>query len=186
MTDTDLRDRIAKALRDDLKSRTISPPPGPFNGMIGSMGLTEFDLADAALRVVQTELAHLAAERDAVYRERAHLVAHLAAVHPSHIGYTDPDVPTWPVLTVETPTGQMCWHINPTDLDLFDHVTWVDPVAIGWDGHTTEEKYQRLGQLAAQTAAEYLLRERATCPRCNTGDRAPCGRHLRTHTSQAT
>ena len=90
---------------------------------------------------------NLRAERDGVYRERAHLLAHLAATHPSHLGYTDPDIPTWPVLTVETPTGQMCWHINPTDLDLFGHVTWADPVAIGWDGHTTEEKYQRLREL---------------------------------------
>jgi hypothetical protein len=33
------------------------------------------------------------------------------------------------------------WHVNPADIDLFEHVA----VGTGtWDGHTTEEKYARL------------------------------------------
>lgn len=77
-----------------------------------------------------------------VYRERHHLIAHLAASHPSILVYrADPDAPDWPVIFITLPTGQVSWHINPADIDLFAHVT----VGTGtWDGHSTEEKYARL------------------------------------------
>lgn len=77
-----------------------------------------------------------------LYRERAHLVAHLAAVYPSHIGFSDPSAPEWAVVLVSLPTGQATWHISPDDMDLFAHVR-TDPVE-AWDGHTTEQKYERL------------------------------------------
>lgn len=104
---------------------------------------------------VRAQNQQLDADLNGAYRERAHLLADIAARHPSHLAYSDSDVPTWPVLTIEPDTGQMCWHINPDDLDLFEHVTWGDAFAIGWDGHTTEEKYQRLRALtAAASGAE--------------------------------
>ncbi|MEU5442778.1 MULTISPECIES: WDGH domain-containing protein [Streptomyces] len=78
---------------------------------------------------------------DPVYRERAHLVAHLAAAYPSSIGYADPSEPEWAVVVVNLPTGQVTWHVAPSDMDLFEHV---HRGAEGWDGHTTEEKYARL------------------------------------------
>lgn len=82
---------------------------------------------------------------DSVYRERAHLVAHLAARYPSTIGLTDPSAPDWAVVTIETPAGQMCWHIATDDYDLFEHVE--RSLDARWDGHTTEEKYERLRAL---------------------------------------
>lgn len=78
---------------------------------------------------------------DSVYRERAHLVAHLAAIYPSVIGFADPKQPEWAVVTIALPTGQASWHIAPDDRDLFSHVTVANA---RWDGHTTEEKYARL------------------------------------------
>jgi hypothetical protein len=79
---------------------------------------------------------------DDVYRERAHLVAHLAAVYPSVLVYrADPDAPDWPVIFIRLPAGQVSWHVNPEDLDLFDHVNVGTET---WDGHTTDEKYARL------------------------------------------
>ena len=77
-----------------------------------------------------------------VYRERAHLVAHLAAEYPSILVYrADPEAPDWPVIFIDLPTGQLSWYIGPADVDLFSHVT----VGTGtWDGHNTEEKYARL------------------------------------------
>ncbi|MFF1916146.1 hypothetical protein ACFVYE_32085 [Streptomyces sp. NPDC058239] len=97
--------------------------------------------------------AQLAAETalDATYRERAHLVALLAALHPSHIGRTDPNAPEWAVVTVETPAGQMTWHIAERDMDLFAHVQPTNRICRGWDGHTTEEKYQRMRDLTEVT-----------------------------------
>lgn len=93
---------------------------------------------------------------DDVYRERARLVAHLASLYPSVLAYSDPAEPDWPVLTVNAPTGQMSWHISPDDLDLFGHVEQVtdtdDPRVI-WDGHTTEQKYDRLALLIREVSA---------------------------------
>lgn len=79
---------------------------------------------------------------DAAYRERAHLVAHLATCYKATIGYTDPDEPDWAVILIDLPAGQVAWHISPEDMELFGHVRRDDDGV--WDGHTTEEKYRRL------------------------------------------
>ncbi|WP_160051269.1 hypothetical protein [Nocardiopsis sp. FR26] len=92
---------------------------------------------------------------DDVYRERARLAAYVAARHPSRLAYNDPDEPDWPVLYVDTPAGQLTWHLNPADLDLVAHVPIVAPddPAARWDGHTTPEKYRRLAALTTGLAA---------------------------------
>lgn len=82
---------------------------------------------------------------DAVYRERAHLVALLATLYPSTIGPHDPNWPEWSVVIIDLPTGQASWHVAPTDLDLFRHVT--PSVKNTWDGHSTDEKYERIRRL---------------------------------------
>lgn len=84
---------------------------------------------------------------DDVYRERARLVAHLASLHPSHAGFNDPAEPDWLVVTVETPAGQLSWHIAPADQGLFNRVRRTKPTDRPWDGHTTPDKYERLAQL---------------------------------------
>ncbi len=96
------------------------------------------------------ELAAARAARDSVYRERAHLVAYLAAVHPSVLGI-DPDEPDWPVVYVSTEAGQLSWHLAPDDLPLFAHVA--RSASAAWDGHTTEQKYARLDDLTRTVAA---------------------------------
>lgn len=89
-----------------------------------------------------------------VYRERAYLVAHLAAVYPSVlVPGADPEEPDWPVLFVDLPSGQVSWHIAPDDLDLFGHVRLG---SAAWDGHSTQEKYARLD---AHTCAVATQRE---------------------------
>jgi hypothetical protein len=89
----------------------------------------------------------------ALYRERAHLVAHLAAYYPSTAGYTDPKAMDWLVVTVQLPDGQATWHINKGDIDLFEHVVRHD---VPWDGHTTAEKYERV-----EKATDRLVERRA-------------------------
>lgn len=88
-----------------------------------------------------------------VYRERAALVAHLAACKPHH-WVEDPAEPDWPVILIFTEAGQLSWHISKDDLDLFPAE---NPPPIGeepaWDGHTTEEKYRRLDRITRWTAA---------------------------------
>ena len=83
-----------------------------------------------------------------LYRERAHLVAHLAAIYPSHIG-TDPSEPDWPVLYIDTDAGQLSWHISTADLPLLTHVSRGEAC---WDGHSTQEKYRRLDSLTRTLA----------------------------------
>lgn len=86
-----------------------------------------------------------------LYRERAHLLALLAAVTmhelPVHIGNADPQEPDWPVLTFELPTGQASWHIAPGDVELFRHVRATTLADREWDGHSTNEKYERVRAL---------------------------------------
>lgn len=89
---------------------------------------------------------------DDIYRERAHLVAHLAALYPSCIGFSDPNEPEWAVVTISLPTGQVTWHVAPNDMDLFGHVR--KDLAAAWDGHSTEEKYERLDKATRAKAAE--------------------------------
>lgn len=87
---------------------------------------------------------------NAAYRERAQLVALLAALYPSHIGYNDPNEPEWAVVTIEVATGQLTWHVAPDDMPLFSHVQRTTRICRGWDGHTTEEKYERIRGLIAE------------------------------------
>ena len=117
----------------------------------GALTPEQLALADD-LHVRALALRAASAERDGAYRERAHLVAWLAALYPSVITLApDVDEPGWKLVFIDSPTGQLSWHISPRDDELFEHVERVtcdDPRA-RWDGHTTEQKYARIRELAA-------------------------------------
>jgi hypothetical protein len=49
------------------------------------------------------------------------------------------------VVYIDHPEGQLSWHIHDSHLPFFDHVERGNGKR-SWDGHTTEEKYQRLAQ----------------------------------------
>ncbi|MFB7672907.1 hypothetical protein ACFC26_16015 [Kitasatospora purpeofusca] len=90
------------------------------------------------------------AARDGAYRERAHLTAWLAVIHPAVI--TDaPDInePGWQLLYLAAGGRQLSWHIAPRDADLYAHVEHVDPTdpRAHWDGHTTDQKYETIRSL---------------------------------------
>lgn len=101
--------------------------------------------------------------RDGVYRERTHLVAHLARVHPSVLAYNDPNEPDWPVLYIDSPVGQLSWRISPDDLDLVADVPVVpgDDSRAQWDQHSTDEKYRRLDRLPTRRS-HWLFAGKAT------------------------
>jgi hypothetical protein len=68
---------------------------------------------------------------DYTLRNRAILTAMAVA---STAGYpagirVDPENPAWPVVFIQLPTGQVSWHLPQFET--------------AWDGHTTEEKYER-------------------------------------------
>ncbi|MEU0991099.1 hypothetical protein [Streptomyces sp. NPDC005953] len=104
-------------------------------------------------------------ERDGVYRERARLIALVAGgiaeqavVAPA----LDIEEPGWQIVYVTLHGRQCSWHISPRDADLFahlDHVPADDPRA-QWDGHTTEEKYERIDSLSLALGTPGPFRER--------------------------
>lgn len=88
-------------------------------------------------------------ELDRAYYERNALVAALSKVYPSHIMDHGPD-PSWEpawrnIVCIETPAGQLTWHMHESHMHMFAHLKPRDENT--WDGHTTVQKYERLAAL---------------------------------------
>lgn len=85
--------------------------------------------------------------KDAVYCERNMLVSALSRLYPAGTLRTK-DVrwdPEWcGCVYIDLPSGQVSWHYHDRDATLFAHLPAYDRE---WDGHDTEEKYYRLGEL---------------------------------------
>ncbi|MFI2033697.1 hypothetical protein ACH470_03195 [Streptomyces bottropensis] len=82
-----------------------------------------------------------------VERERAQLLAWLAALHPSTAAIApahDPDGSQ--DLYIVAGSWQLCWPISVRDADLFRHVPVVDvtDVRAQWDGHGSVQRAERL------------------------------------------
>lgn len=96
------------------------------------------------------------AERDGAYRERAHLVALLAAMTGDAVMAPALDVPEpgWWIVYLTIGGRQASWHISPQDAVLFAHVEHVDvqDARAIWDGHSTEEKYAAIAAHTAELA----------------------------------
>ena len=86
-------------------------------------------------------------ERDGAYRERNAVVAALFRVGGYEVSVMPaPDADGWWIVYAKTPQGQVSWHVSPVDIRLFDGFPRRDAE---WDGHTTDEKYERLAALAS-------------------------------------
>lgn len=121
----------------------------------------------AAIRSHEAErgaqLAEMEARKDAAYLERNQVVAALASAYPSGIARTA--IEGWSedwhgCVYIDLPTGQASWHYHDSQAHLFAHLP---PYSEAWDGHTTEEKYQRLSALAAEASKPV----QAEAPRCS-------------------
>jgi hypothetical protein len=120
------------------------------NGVDGDLGARGVHTLTTAARARLEDLTRVEAERDGAYRERAHLVALLAAMTDDAVIAAAPDVeePGWQIVYLRIGGRQASWHISPRDADLFQCVPHVDaghPLA-QWDGHTTEDKYRDIHQ----------------------------------------
>ena len=103
-----------------------------------------------------------------VYRERdlcVALAANLAfrmgwpcgmSRHSEDDGNWDP---RWMnIVFIDTPTGQVSWHIHDSEWHLFEALP---RYAKPWDGHTTDEKYLRIGRIVstntkAESPSDYM------------------------------
>lgn len=121
---------------------------------LAAMGKLHDELAEErSMRLhLATEVNELREERDKAYRERARLVAYLSAIYPAELAPAESDSGAWWLVFVETPAGQMSWHLHEDDLELFPHLLNRPETGVEWDGHTTEVKYGRLARLTGALA----------------------------------
>jgi len=105
-----------------------------------------FELERYVERLEKAEAQHVAHKHQA-YRERNRLVAFLAKCYPAGLAVTK--IEGWDAewhgcVYVDTPAGQMSWHVHDSELQQFNFLgAYTKP----WDRHTTEEKYDRLTRL---------------------------------------
>jgi hypothetical protein len=136
-----------------------SRPGGGGVHVYGTLPIGEYLAhADKAEQAVPPAVEVPLADVGLVYRDRARVVAYLAALFPSVIAYNDEQVPDWPVIYVDTPQGQLSWHLATSDLDLFEHVELLpsgteDHRAV-WDGHSSDDKNGRLQNLVDEATRE--------------------------------
>jgi len=125
----------------------------------------------ASENAARAEVERLRKAKDGAYAERNQCVAFItktaqAMRWPTWLGRHDEADTTWEndwrnIVFVETPNGQLSWHIHDSEFPLFEHL----PPKPGrqWDGHTTAEKYARMREFDAIAAARALVgaKERA-------------------------
>lgn len=100
-----------------------------------------------------TVMEQLRKDKDDVYAERNKLVCALSKLFPASIGKHEESDTTWHkewmnIIYIQLPTGQVSWHIHEDLLPLFAHL---ENKNVKWDGHSTEEKYERLLNLQDST-----------------------------------
>ena len=104
--------------------------------------------AEAAKLAAENE--KLRAALDGAYNERNRLVAFMARLFPSGLKKTD--IPGWDeawhgCVYIDLPTGQASWHFHDREAHLFDGLP---PYSGEWDGHNTDEKYERIARAALE------------------------------------
>ena len=97
------------------------------------------------------EIEELTNKKESVYKERNMLVYFLSQMYSSILYHDPTNNGSWPnnirwIIYIFTPEGQLSWHVSDEEYEKYFKylpVTDVNP----WDGHTTEQKYNRLNRL---------------------------------------
>lgn len=112
------------------------------------------------LKKLLSESEYMANRLEDCYEERNNLVLALSKIFPSCIGLdSDAEHLEWSyVVAIDLPTGQVTWHVHADKIDRdFQHLE-INPDFV-WDGHTTEEKYERLAALPVFAQGPIILSE---------------------------
>lgn len=98
-----------------------------------------------------TEYEAALVQKDMYLSERNRGVALIARMAialglPAGLGRHEEEDKDWDddwrnIVFIDLPTGQVSWHIHDSDLPMFE---FLGQYRGQWDGHTTEEKYQRV------------------------------------------
>lgn len=157
----ELREKVARAICRERCAFYGEPPcfhvaPDPeaesWNSHCNEPGCRAF--ADAAIALARAEAAtrieQLEATANNAYEERNRLVALLARLFPSGIKKTS--IPGWDeawhgCVYIDLPTGQASWHYHDGEAHLFEGLP---PYSGEWDGHSTDEKYERIARAALE------------------------------------
>lgn len=103
--------------------------------------------------LLQDRVLAVNAEKNSAYAERNLLVAALSKLLPGGLARHGDDGRTRvlrDVVYLDLPTGQVSWHLLPSQLAWFEHL---QPYAGEWDGHSRREKYERLQALTMESLA---------------------------------
>jgi Lar family restriction alleviation protein len=97
----------------------------------------------------RARVAELEGQKNGAYSERDRLVSALSKHYPASLE-RHPENEEWEddwrwIVYIDLPTGQASWHIHDSELPLFDHLPRLQ--GRKWDGHTAEEKYERVSKL---------------------------------------
>lgn len=119
----------------------------------------EYDCLWNNYKTVHNSLDKTFNDKEQAYYERNQLVSFLSKIYPSYLAKHVDDKPSsefediknssikWDdewrnIVVVNSPEGQLSWHIHDKEVVFFNHLDY--NYEYKWDGHTTEEKYQRL------------------------------------------
>lgn len=127
-------------------------------------------------RMGQDVIDEVVKQKDAAYLERNKLVALLATLYPSGLKRTA--IEGWSedwhgCVYIDFPWGQASWHYHDSHAHLFDGLP---PYKGVWDGHSTEQKYNRI---------QYATRLRIGLQKSQKNPFAPRGRGMATDKSSA-
>ena len=91
-------------------------------------------------------------QKDQAYAERNKLVALLSKLFTAHLGRHSELDKDWEedwrwIVFITLPTGQVSWHIHDSELSLFAHLPHNLSRPNAWDGHTDDEKWERVRKM---------------------------------------
>lgn len=106
-----------------------------------------------AVNNIEKYINELEESKDNAYKERDLLVVALSKIFPAYIAQ-HPAEEEWDhdwrnIIFIDIPVGkgktaQLSWHIHDSEIDYFKHLR---EGKNEWDGHDTEEKYDRLRRI---------------------------------------
>ena len=114
-------------------------------------------MSDTRITDLEEYVEDMRGRKDAAYKERDMVLALAVSALMAHgfpcwLGRHEESDPAWEndwrnIVYVELPRGeQLSWHIHDSELPWFSQLEREDTP---WDGHTTEEKYERLLRFVA-------------------------------------